>query len=113
MVICKGIKDGIIHKEMLVDIMEGYQSSIPRGIQWLSNTTDASIVNEDEHDFRKGRVPVMDHSLECSKGPERGEISGAKLCISMSNLSESCGGQKSENDSNILGQNRTRTAVEF
>jgi hypothetical protein len=98
MVSCKGTKDGIIPKKMLVDIMEGYQSSIPRGIQWLSNTTDASMVNEDEYDIKKGRIPEMDHSLECSKGPGQGEISGAKLCISMSNLSESCGGQKSEND---------------
>jgi hypothetical protein len=78
--------------------MEAYQSSIPRVSSGLSNITDASVVNEDEHDIKKGRVPVMDHSLEWSKAPEQGEISGAKLCISTSNLSESCGGQKSEND---------------
>ena len=71
---------------------------IPGGILWISITTDASMVNEDEHDIKEGRIPVMDHSLECSKGPEQGRISGAKLCISMSNISESCGGQKSEND---------------
>lgn len=76
MVSCKGTKDGIIPKKMLVDIMEGYQSAIPRGIQWLSNTTDASMVNEDEYDIKKGRIPEMDHSLECSKGPGQGEISG-------------------------------------
>ena len=56
------------------------------------------MFNEDEHDIKKGRVLVMNHSLECSKGPEQGGISGAKPCIMSSSLSESCGGPKSENN---------------
>ena len=61
--------------------MKAYQSLIPRGIHWLSNTMDASMFNEYEHNIKKGRVLVTNHSLECSKGPEQGGISGAKPCI--------------------------------